>query len=187
MCALLSKNKIFKIKTIWINSIKNKIIILLNELCTKEYLSKSNDNVFRPQDLLQNPHDFIQKNLGKKIPLIIGKIGGLISGEKEKNLIELCGFNKSIEYYNKLSHEQKKNIDNNALSIYHGVIKCYIRHITNYNFDLENANDIISLICHNLHINDDEHIVFYCYYYQDCVYTSKKINNKNKSLIPMKT
>ena len=40
MCALLSKNKIFKEKKVWINSIRNKIIILLNELCTKEYESK---------------------------------------------------------------------------------------------------------------------------------------------------
>ena len=174
MCSLLGKNKIFKNKNIWINSIKNKIINLLNELCTKEYKSKAKDSVF-------HPGEFIQTNL-KKTPIgkIIGKIGGIIK-EKKKNLIELCGFNKSIEYYNKLSKEQKNNIDENALSIFHGVIKCYIRHITNYNFTLENTTDIISLICKILNINDEEHIVFYCYYYQDCVYTSKKINGKNKS------
>ena len=74
-------------------------------------------------------------------------------------------------------------MDNNTLSIFHGVIKCYIRHITNYNFNVENTTDIISEICHNLNINDDEHIIFYCYYYQDCVYTSKKKNTKNKSQI----
>ena len=38
MCALLSKNKIFKNQKIWINCIKNKIINLLNDLCKKEYL-----------------------------------------------------------------------------------------------------------------------------------------------------
>ena len=177
MCALLSKNKIFKSQKIWINCIKNKIINLLNEICTKEYLTKSKETIFRPAE-------FIHKNIEKTpIGKIIGKIGVLIDQGKEKNLIELCGFNKSIEHYTKLSKEQKKNVDNNALSIYHGIIKCYIRHITNYDFYLENAMDIISLICNNLFIRDDEHTIFYCYYYQDCVYTSKKINAKKRSKI----
>ena len=176
MCAFLCKNKIFKNKNIWINCIKNKIINLLNELCTIEYLSKNEDTVFKPAQLLNK-----NIQLGK----LIGKIGGLIS-RKGKKLIESCGFNKYIDYYNKLSKEQKKNVDNNALSIYHGIIKCYIRHITNYNFNFENTTDIISEICSDLKINDDEYIVFYCYYYQDCVYTSKKYNSRNKSNIPFK-
>ena len=71
----------------------HKKINLLNELCEKEYLSKSKDTVFRPVE-------FIHKNIGKTpIGKIIGKIGVLIDQSKEKNLIELCGFNKSIEYY----------------------------------------------------------------------------------------
>ena len=78
-------------------------------------------------------------------------------------------------------------MDNNALTIYHGVIKCYIRCITNYNFNLGNAADIISLVCNNLHIKDEEHIFFYCYYYQDYVHTTKKINYKNSSNISKKT
>ena len=179
MCALLSKNKIFKNQKIWINCIKNKIINLLNDLCKKEYFSKSKDTVFKKAD-------FINKNVGKLgFGKIIGKIGGLI-GDKEKNIIELCKFNNSIEYYSKLSKEQKKIVDNNALSVYHSIIKCYIRHITNYNFNLGNATDIISLICNNLCIKDEEHIVFYCYYYQDCIYTSKKLNYKNKSVVSKK-
>ena len=174
MCALLSKNKIFKDQKIWLRSIKSKIINLLNELCTKEYLSKTEDSVFRPAK-------FIQKNKG--IGKIIGAIGGLIEKGKEKKLIELCGFDKSIEHYSKLSNEQKKQVDNNALSIFHGVIKCYIRHLTNYNFNLENEKDIISIICNTLNIKDEEHIIFYCYYYQDCIYTSKKIYIKNNRFI----
>ena len=47
MCSLLGKNKIFKEKKIWINSIKNKIIILLNELCLKEYKSKEKESIFK--------------------------------------------------------------------------------------------------------------------------------------------
>ena len=180
MCALLSNNKIFKNKKIWINSIRNKIIIFLNELCTKEYLSKSRDSVFHTGDIFHKNFE------AKKIKRILSKLGGLIVG-REKNLIELCGFKHYIQYYNKLSSEQKKNVDNNTLSIFHGVIKCYIRHITNYNFNVENTTDIISEICHNLKINDDDHIIFYCYYYQDCVYTSKKKNTKNKSQIPLAT
>ena len=176
MCALLSNNKIFKNKNIWINCIRNKIIILLNELCTKEYLSKSKDTVFQSGELFHKNFET------KKIKRILSKLGGLIIG-REKNLIELCEFKYYIQFYDKLSSEQKKNVDDNTLSIFHGVIKCYIRHITNYNFNVENTTDIISEICHNLNINDDEHIIFYCYYYQDCVYTSKKKNTKNKSQI----
>ena len=173
MCALLGKNKIFKSKIVWINSIKNKIIILLNELCSNEYESEEKESIFQNGDL---NIDFSVK----KIKKVIGDIGGLLF-EKKKNLIELCGFNKFIKNYNKLSSEQKKNFDNNALSIFHGIIKCYIRHITNYNFSVGNETDIISEICANLHINDEAHIIFYCYYYQDCLLTTKKINGKNIS------
>jgi hypothetical protein len=142
MCSLLCKNKIFKNKKIWINSIKNKIIILLNELCTKEYKSKEQESVFRPGDI---------KNLNidkhrDKLKNFFGEIEGLLF-DKKKNLIESCGFDKLIKYYDKLSSEQKKNLDNNALSIFHGIIKCYIRHITNYNFSVKNETDIISEIC----------------------------------------
>ena len=172
MCALLSKNKIFKEKKVWINSIRNKIIILLNELCTKEYESKEKVSIFKKigiKSILPN-----KKNLEK----IIGDIHGIIF-DKEKNLIESCGFDKLIKYYNKLSSEQKKNLDNNALSVFHGIIKCYIRHITNYNFDLKNETNIISEICENLRIKDESYIIFYCCYYQDCLLTTKKINAKN--------
>ena len=65
------------------------------------------------------------------------------------------------------------------LYIYHGVIKWYLRHITNYNFNLENSIDLISEICLNLNIYSQEHSIFYCYYYYDCIYTSKRIVNKN--------
>ena len=164
MCSILSKNKIFKDKNIWINSIKNKIISLLSDICFKEYSSKNQDSVFRPDEFIKNK--------------IFGKIGGLIHF-KEKNIIELSGFNKTIKYYNKLTKEQKKNIDDNALSIYHGVIKCYIRHITNYNFNLVNSVDIISEICSNLKIDNQQHSIFYCYYYHDCIYTCKRILDKN--------
>ena len=178
MCSLLCKNKIFKNKKIWINSIKNKIIILLNELCTKEYKSKEQESVFRPGDI---------KNLNidkhrDKLKNFFGEIEGLLF-DKKKNLIESCGFDKLIKYYDKLSSEQKKNLDNNALSIFHGIIKCYIRHITNYNFSVKNETDIISEICSKLNITDNSHIRFYCYYYQDCLLTTKKINTKNYSRI----
>ena len=172
MCSLLGKNKIFKDKKVWINSIKNKIIIFLNELCTKEYHSKERESIFLPLDIINMDLP------GKKLKKLIGGLKGLIF-DKKKNLIELCGFEKYIKYYNKISTEQRKNLDNNAMSIFHNIIKCYIRHITNYNFSLGNETDIISEICQSLNIADESHIVFYCYYYQDCLLTNKKINAKN--------
>ena len=181
MCSLLCKNKIFKNKKIWINSIRNKIIILLNELCTKEYKSKEQESVFRLGD-----NDFLHLNKRhNQFKNFFGEIGGLLF-EKKKNLIESCGFNKLIKYYDKLSSEQKKNLDNNALSIFHGIIKCYIRHITNYNFSVRNETDIISEICSKLNITDNSHIVYYCYYYQDCLLTTKKINSKDFSRFSQK-
>ena len=171
MCSLLGKNKIFKDKKVWINSIRNKIIVFLNELCTKEYQSKERESIFLPLDInIDLP--------GKKIKKFLGGLTGLIF-EKKKKLIELCGFEKYIKYYNKISTEQRKNLDSNAMSIFHNIIKCYIRHITNYNFSLGNETDIISEICQCLNIADESHIVFYCYYYQDCLLTTKKINAKN--------
>ena len=175
ICSLLSSNKIFKDKKIWINCIRNKIINLLDDICQKEYSSKTKESIFKPEE-------FIKRK-------IIGKIGGLLHQKDKKNLIELCGFNKILEYYNKLSNEQKKTLGNNSLSIFHGVIKCYIRHITNYNYNLnvKDSTDIISEICSNLKIEDNEYIIFYCYYYQDCNLTSKKKDGKIKSNIPLKT
>ena len=46
------------------------------------------------------------------------------------------------------------------MSVFHGVIKCYIRHITNYNFNLENEKDIISIISQSLNIKDEEQLFF---------------------------
>ena len=175
MCSLLSSNKIFKDKKIWINCIKNKIINLLNDICLKEYSSKNQESIFKHEEFIKNK--------------IIGKIGGLLHKKDKKNLIELCGFNKILDYYYKLSNEQKKTLGSNSLSIFHGVIKCYIRHITNYNFNLngKDSTDIISDICSNLKIDDNEYVVFYCYYYQDWNLTSKKKDGKIKSNISLKT
>ena len=57
---------------------------------------------------------------------------------------------KIIEDYNKLSQKQIVNLNQYALIIFNDIIKCYIRHITDYNFKLENKEDIISEICNNL-------------------------------------
>ena len=174
MCSLLSSNKVFKDKKVWINCIKNKIINLLDDICQKEFSSKAQESIIKPEE-------FIKRK-------IIGKIGGLLHRRDKKNLIELYGFNKILGYYNKLSREQKKTLGSNSLSIFHGVIKCYIRHITNYNFNLnaKDSTDIISEIFSNLKIDDNEYIVFYCYYYQDCNYTSKKKMEKSNQIYHLK-
>ena len=174
MCALLSKNKVFKDKKIWKNCIKNKIIKLLSEICEKEYTSKHDDSIV-VQEIL-NKANLIKKN-------IFGKINGVIGVRNQnKNIIELCHLDKKIEFYNKLNSEQKKNINLSVEAIFHDIIKCYIRHITNYNYKLENKGDIISEICAELRIKDVRLSIFYCYYYSACLNSSKKIipNTMNK-------
>ena len=171
MCALLSKNKVFKNKKIWKYSIKNKIIKLLSEICEKECRSKSGDSII--VQLLKNQEILEKADLIKNV---VGKINGLISfRSKTKNIIELCGLDKRIEFYNKLNSKQKENINLNAEILFHDIIKCYIRHITNYNYQLENQSNLISEICADLQIRDEKYNIFYCYYYSACLNSSKKI------------
>lgn len=61
-----------------------------------------------------------------------------------------------------------------------------IRQITNYNYNLDNTKDIISLICDNLHIKDDDNIIIYSYFYQDWAFITKNINCIYKSIISKK-
>ena len=160
MCSLLCKNKIFKNKLIWKYSIKNKIIKLLNEICEKEYKSNDDDSLL------------------KKFNDVFGNINGLVN-YYNTNTIEICKLGNKIEYYNKLNIKQKEKINKSALSIFHDIIKCYIRHITNYNYKFENKVDIIIEICNVLHLMDDEHSIYYSDYYFGCLNSSKKIIQNN--------
>ena len=179
MCGLLSsENSIFQKEIIWKNSIKNKLINLFDAICQKEF-NKDKDN---PNYLKKTFGNF--GNLGK-----IMNIMGSIAKEKDKNnLIEYYELHNNIKTYKKLNSSKIKYINNNYGQILlHELIKCYIRHMINYNFLNLNNNqnlvqNIITKILNDFDINDNTHTRFFNLYFSSNIYCAKKpnINKKEK-------
>ena len=174
MCGLLSsENSIFQKEVIWKNSIKNKLINLFDAICQKEF---NQDN--------EDPN-YLKKTFGKFG--IIMKVMGTGAKEKDKNnLIEYYELQNNIKTYKRLSSSKIKDINNNYGQILlHELIKCYIRHMINYDFlNLNNnqnlAQGIITNILNNFDINDNDNIKFFNLYFSSNMYCAKKPNNINK-------
>ena len=176
MCGLLSsENSIFQKEIIWKNSIKNKLINLFDAICQKE-LNKDKDDP-----------NYLKKTFGKfgKIMKVMG------SGTKEKdknNLIEYYELHNNIKTYKKLNSRKIKYINNNYGQILlHELIKCYIRHMINYDFLNLNNNQnlvqgIITNILNDFDINDNNNTRFFNLYFSSNIYCVKKpkINKKEK-------
>ena len=174
MCGLLSsENQIFKKDIIWKNSIKNKLINLFEDICKKEYNSQ---NI--------NDSGYIRKGFNA-----FGKFFQRRESVKKKhNIIELYAFDKYIKIYRQLNEETIKYITKNyGPIILHEVIKCYIRHMINYNFLSSNnisiqGEEIIKMILDDFSINDNNNIKFFNLYLLSNIYSVKKpvLNGKEK-------
>ena len=174
MCKLLSsENQVFKRDIIWKNSIKNKLINLLDDICKKEYYTK-------------NPSDF---NYIRKSIDVFGKIFQRKESGKANNIIELYELDKYIKIYNKLNSDKVKNIGNKyGKNVIHELIKCYIRHMINYNFlNYHNTQiqveEIIKNILEEFLINDNSNTKFFNLYYHSNLNSIRKpITNEKEKL-----
>ena len=172
ICGLLSsENHIFKKEQIWKNCIKNKLINIFEDICNKEYYT-------------QNAKD---KNYIKKSLNTFEKLFTL-KGKNKNNIIELYELDKYIKVYKELSIDKIKNITNNyGQIVLHEIIKCYIRHMINYNFLSYNNHqisfeEIIKSILNDFSINDNNNIKFFNLYFTSNIHSIKKpiMNGKEK-------
>ena len=172
ICGLLSsENNIFKKEQIWKNCIKNKLINIFEDICNKEYYNGNNKD-----------KNYIKKSLNTFEKLFT------LKGKNKNNIIELYELDKYIKIYKKLNIDKIKNITNNyGQIVLHEIIKCYIRHMINYNFLSYNNNqinieEIIKTILNDFSINDNNNIKFFNLYFKNNIYSIKKpiMNGKDK-------
>ena len=176
MCGLLSsENSIFQKEIIWKNSIKNKLINLFDAICQNEASKDKEDPYYLKITF---------GNFGK----IMKAVGTMIKEKDKNNLIEYYELNNNIKSYKKLSSSKIKYINNNYGQIFlHELIKCYIRHMINYNFLNLNNNqnlvqDIITKILNDFDINNNNNNRFFNLYFSSNIYCAKKpsISKKEK-------
>ena len=172
ICGLLSsENHIFKKESIWKNSMKNKLINLYIDICNKEYYSEKSKE-----------SGYFRKSITSIEKLFY------LKGNNRNNIVELYDLNKYIKIYNELTVDKIKKINNNyGPIIIHELIKCYIRHMINYNF-LNHANhqinieQIINNILSDFFIKDNNNIKFFNLYFISNIHSIKKpiMNGKEK-------
>ena len=181
LCGLLSsENHIFENESIWKNSIKNKLINLFDEICKKELII----------DKDKDPNYFKKS---KDIFLSVIKVMGNGTKEKTKNnIIENYGLDKNIKIYKHLNSEKIKNINNDyGQIVLHEIIKCYIRHMINYNFlnyynNQIQVKEFINNILNDFSINDNNNNKFFNLYFSSYIYSIKKPKpNKKQKLKKM--
>ena len=176
LCDLLStENQIFKKDVIWENSIKNKLINLFNDICNKEMKQEKTKEA-----------GYIKKGLGA-IGKLFHKKDSKTKGKK--SLIELYNLDKHIKIYKVFNKQTLKKISENYdQNVLHELIKCYIRHMINYNFlnkteknKIETEN-IFDKILTDYSIKDDKRKSFLSLYFFSNIHSTKKPkeNSKNK-------
>ena len=175
LCTFLNKNKIFNNKNIWEDCIKFKVIDLLNEICNHNLIDYGAIN------------EGINKLYNKGTKLI-GDIFGLELKKitKKENIIEYLGLVKDLPKYNSLSEEKKIILNKNqAPYIIHEVFKIYIRHMSNYNYSLENSINVIYDIYNYFQFNNNDFINYYLIYnnisYYSCKNKKQQNNKKEKT------
>ena len=163
MCSLLSKSKFFKEKKTWQILIKYKLILKLNEFC--EYESNKN-----------------QKN--KLINRGI-KLGNLIINRvtnKASPILEKINFHTNLKKYNELTFEQIKKLNESYFpNFLHSILKEFILIMNNYNFPMNEINDIIFENINMFHVNKN-YLSYYLLYSNIMKFTVRKKlpNSKEK-------
>ena len=177
LCELLStENQIFKKDIIWENSIKNKLINLFDDICKKENKQEKTKE-----------GNYLKKSLGA-FGKFFKKKEAKIKGKK--SLIELYNLDKQIKIYKDLNKQTVKKISETyGQNILHEIIKCYIRHMINYNFlnkagkNKAETENIFNKILSDYSIKDNNRITFFNLYFYSSIHSVKKPkeNSKHKS------
>ena len=177
LCELLSsENQIFKKDIIWKNGIKNKLINLFDDICTKEYNQEK-----------AKEGNYLRKSLGAFTKLFQKKDSRKESEDKKINLIESYGLDKHIKIFKELSKQTLKKINENyGQNVVHEIIKCYIRHMINYSYlnkaekkdsDLEN---LFNQILADYSIKETNRLEFLKLYFDSNIHSIKKAKDTSK-------
>ena len=154
LCSLLNTNKIFRNKCIWEDSIKFKVLNILNEICDQNTTKNSaiNSGI---NNLYNKGSKLLETFLGKEQK----------SQSKKNNLLEYLNISKYISNYDKLSEDKKIIINKNqAPTIIYQVFKAYIMHMSNYGFNLEESINVIYNIYNYYQFNDNDIINYFLTY-----------------------
>ena len=135
LCAILSQNKFYKSKEFWIELIEFKMARRLEEhlqhLQSIEIKSENSTNKFL--------------NAFK-----------IFNRDKNNNyLVQTSGLAKNIKGYKNLPDNKKPYLDKFAISEIESILKEYISHICNFNFNNENAIDIVINIANKFKFSKD--------------------------------
>ena len=174
LCSLLNKNKIFKNKNIWEDSIKFKILNILNLICEQNNPSNNTFNV-GINSLYSKGSKLWETFLGKEPK----------TQSKKNNLLEYLGINKYLPNYDTLPEDKKIILNKNqAPMIIYEVFKTYIMHMANYNYGLEESINVIYDIYNFYQFNDNDYINYFLTYNNIFYYSFK--NNVQKFAINKK-
>ena len=177
LCELLSsENQIFKKDIIWKNGLKNKLINLFDDICKKEY----NQEKTKEGNYLKKGFGAFGKLFQKRDSL---------TKVKKNILIETYGLDKQIKIYKELNKQALKRInDNYGLNVIHEIIKCYIRHMINYNYlnksekNNSELEEIFNQILNDFSIKDNNRfeIHFLNLYFHSNIHSIKKPKDTSK-------
>ena len=135
LCAILSQNKFYKSKEFWIELIEFKMARRLEEhiqhLQSIEIKTENNSKGFF--------------NAFK-----------IFSREKNNNyLVQTSGLSKNIKGYKNLPDNKKPYLDQFAKNEIEVILKEYVSHLCNFNFNNENAIDIVINIANKFQFSKD--------------------------------
>ena len=153
----------------------NFALIYISE---KTFFIEKNNKIYLCKKLSQNYENFKNKFFWEK--LIINKIQTslelLTLKEIEKFKDKNLQFNKEI-YENIYKKIERKKL--------FGIVKDFLMHFTNFDLDMNSANDILMEICNKYNLNNNE-LSYYVSYINSNMYTIKNIEIKNeKNLIKL--
>ena len=153
LCSLLNKNKIFSNKYIWEDSIKFKILNIINEICEQNL---SNNNAINSFNSLYNKGSKFLETFWNKEPK---------NQNKKNNLLEYLGLTKFLPHYDSLSEDKKIILNKNqAPTIIYETFKAYVMHMSNYGYNLEDSINVIYNIYNYYQFNDNDIINYFLTY-----------------------
>ena len=167
LCSLLNQNKIYRIKCIWEDSIKFKILNILNAICAENTTKNSGNNSSN-------------NKRSKILETLLNKEKN--NQSKKTNLLEYLCLAENISNYGKLSEDKKIIINKiQAPTIIYQVFKTYIMHMSNYELKLDDSINVIYNIYNYYQFNDNDFIRYFLTY-NNIYYYSCKHKMENLSL-----
>ena len=135
LCAILSQNKFYKSKEFWIELIEFKMARRLEEHL--EHLQSIQIKTENNSHKSLNPFKIFNR-------------------EKNNNyLVQISGLSKKIKGYKNLPDNKKPYLDQFAINEIEIILKEYISHICNFNFNNEKAIDIVIYIANKFQFSKD--------------------------------